>query len=82
MIRGREVTDHIVRQWKKGLLGGGCTFGAYALALWAVTQAPIALVAALRETSILFGTALAIFVLKERVSPDCAMYRSSSLRQD
>ncbi len=68
MIRGNEVTNHVARQWKKGLLGGGCTFGAYALALWAMTQAPIALVAALRETSILFGTALAVFALKERVS--------------
>lgn len=68
VIRGREVTDHIVQQWPKGLLGGGCTFGAYALALWAMTQAPIALVAALRETSILFGTGMAVFALKERVS--------------
>jgi drug/metabolite transporter (DMT)-like permease len=68
MIRGREVTDHVVRQWQKGLIGGGCTFGSYALALWAMTQAPIALVAALRETSILFGTVMAVFALKERLS--------------
>jgi len=68
IIRGHEVTDHVARQWKKDLLGGACTFGAYALALWAMTQAPIALVAALRETSILFGTVLAVFTLKERVS--------------
>jgi drug/metabolite transporter (DMT)-like permease len=68
VIRGRDVTDHVVRQWRKGLIGGGCTFGSYALALWAMTQAPIALVAALRETSILFGTVLAVFALKERIS--------------
>jgi len=68
MIRGREVSDHVLQQWRKGLIGGGCTFGSYALALWAMTQAPIALVAALRETSILFGTILAVFALKEHIS--------------
>ncbi len=41
--------------WKKGLLGGVGTMGSYGLALWAMTQAPLAVVAALRETSILFG---------------------------
>jgi drug/metabolite transporter (DMT)-like permease len=43
-----------------------CTLGSYALALWAMTKAPIAPVAALRETSILFGMAIAALVLKER----------------
>jgi drug/metabolite transporter (DMT)-like permease len=49
-------------------LGGGCTFASYSLALWAMTQAPIAPVAALRETSIVFSTLLAFFVLKERIT--------------
>ena len=48
------------------VIGGACTLGAYATALWAMTQAPIALVAALRETAILFGMALAAVTLKER----------------
>lgn len=52
--------------WWLGLLGGACTMGSYALALWAMTRAPIAAVAALRETSILFGMALAALVLRER----------------
>lgn len=52
--------------WLKGLAGGLCSVCAYGLALWAMTYAPIALVAALRETSVLFGTALAALVLKER----------------
>jgi drug/metabolite transporter (DMT)-like permease len=68
IYRGREVTSHVARQWRRGLIGGAFTFGSYALALWAMTQAPIALVAALRETSILFGTMMAVFALKERVS--------------
>jgi len=55
-----------VRGWVKGFAGGLCSVCAYGLALWAMTQAPIALVAALRETSVLFGTALGAIVLKER----------------
>ena len=51
------------------LLGGGAMSAAsYGIALWAMTQAPVALVAALRETSILFATAIAALVLRERIS--------------
>jgi drug/metabolite transporter (DMT)-like permease len=52
-----------------GLVGGAATLTSYGLALWAMTLAPVAVVAALRETSILFGTAIAALVLKERISP-------------
>lgn len=49
--------------------GGALSVGAYWVALWAMTQAPVAAVAALRETSILFATAIAVLVLRERVAP-------------
>lgn len=54
-----------------GLLGAGaaCTLGSYGIVLWAMTVAPIGLVAALRETSIVFGTLIAAAFLRERVSP-------------
>jgi len=55
-----------LRGWGKGFAGGLCTVLAYGLALWAMTQAPIALIAALRETSVLIGTALGALLLKER----------------
>lgn len=42
--------------------------GSYGLALWAMTQAPLAVVAALRETSILFGALIAWLLLKEKVA--------------
>jgi drug/metabolite transporter (DMT)-like permease len=67
-FRGRRVTDHVLAHWKKGVLGGGCTFASYSLALWAMTKVPIAPVAALRETSIIFSALLAAFVLKERLT--------------
>jgi drug/metabolite transporter (DMT)-like permease len=68
-FRGRQVTDHVLVQWKKAALGGGCTFASYSLALWAMTHAPIALVAALRETSIVFGAMLAVIFLKVSIGP-------------
>ncbi len=50
------------------VLGGGiATGGSYGIALWAMTLAPIAVVAALRETSIVFAAAIAAWVLRERV---------------
>lgn len=52
--------------WRSGLAGGALTLGAYGLVLWAMTQAPIALVAALRETAVIFGVIIACLVLKER----------------
>lgn len=67
-INGRRTTVYLQKNWKRGLLGGACTLGSYALALWAMTQAPIALVAALRETSVVFGTIIAATVLHEPVS--------------
>jgi|SRR5580658_3603215 drug/metabolite transporter (DMT)-like permease len=49
-------------------IGGACTLGSYSLALWAMTRAPVAAVAAVRETAIVFGTVLGAIVLHERVT--------------
>lgn len=51
-----------------GLLGAAMTLGSYWIAIWAMTQAPIGLVAATRETSVLFATVFAVVLLGERVS--------------
>ena len=51
--------------WKIGLVGGALQLASYGIAIWAMTVAPIALVAALRETSVLFGVAIAVVLLKE-----------------
>ena len=47
-------------------LGGCASIGSYAIALWAMTRAPVASVAALRETSVLFAALLGHRVLRER----------------
>jgi drug/metabolite transporter (DMT)-like permease len=69
IARRHEVSRYLRQHWHKGLLGGISTMGSYGLALWAMTQAPLAVVAALRETSILFGALIAFVLLKERVIP-------------
>lgn len=51
------------------LIGGGLIMGSYGIALWAMTKAPIGAVAALRETSVLFGTILSVLFLGERFGP-------------
>jgi drug/metabolite transporter (DMT)-like permease len=55
--------------WRKGALSALGTVASYCLVLWAMTQAPVAVVAALRETAILFGMLIAGLFLKERLSP-------------
>lgn len=50
------------------MLGGSASFVAYAIVTWAFTQAPIALVTALRETSIAFAVIIGVVILKERVT--------------
>lgn len=64
-LRGRSLLTLPRAVWRKGFIGGACSIAAYGIALWAMTRAPIALVAALRETSVLFGTAIAAIMLRE-----------------
>jgi len=63
----RQLRDYAREFWRVALLGGAGTLGAYGLALWAMTVAPLAAVAALRETSILFAALIARFFLSERI---------------
>jgi drug/metabolite transporter (DMT)-like permease len=62
---GTAVFKPMLIYWRRGLVGGGMQVVSYGIALWAMTVAPIALVAALRETSVLFGALIAVTVLKE-----------------
>jgi drug/metabolite transporter (DMT)-like permease len=49
-------------------LGGSASFAAYALVTWSFTQAPIALVTALREVSIIFALLIGVFFLGEKLN--------------
>jgi drug/metabolite transporter (DMT)-like permease len=69
LARRRALLAYAARNWRLGLAGGLGNLGSYGLALWAMNHAPVAVVAALRETAILFGMAIAALVLGERVGP-------------
>ena len=60
-----------------GIVGGACSLASYVAALWAMTRAPVPAVAAVRETSILFGTVLGVLVLRERLTRARALAAAS-----
>jgi drug/metabolite transporter (DMT)-like permease len=64
--RGRLAWRCTLPEAARAIGAGACSIGSYALALWAMTHAPVAPVAALRETAMLFGLVLARVVLGER----------------
>ncbi|MDH3265038.1 MAG: EamA family transporter [Paracoccaceae bacterium] len=66
-LRGRAVLRADARAWGIGLVAAAASFGAYAIAVWAMTLAPIALVAGLRETSILFAVLIGWAFFGERI---------------
>ncbi|HPG22454.1 MAG TPA: DMT family transporter [Amaricoccus sp.] len=62
------LLTQVFRRGKRAMiLGGGASFVAYSMVIWAFTQAPIALVTALRETSIVFALLIGVFLLGERL---------------
>lgn len=63
--RGPAAVGYLRNQWRRGLLGGFCSVTAYAIVLWAMTRAPVAAVAALRETSVIFAALIGALWLKE-----------------
>lgn len=56
---------YMARRWPVATLGTCASIGSYGIALWAMTRAPIAAVAALRESSVLFAALIGTLVLKE-----------------
>ena len=62
----RDIVAYARGRWPVAMAGGAASLGSYAIALWAMTQAPVASVAALRETSVLFAALLGTWLLKEK----------------
>ena len=67
--RGRELVAYARERGLQPMAAGVASMLAYGIALWAMTRAPVALVAALRETSVLFALLIARAVLGERFGP-------------
>lgn len=68
MVRGVRVVRIVLPQWKIGLVAGLLSALGYGIVIWAMTQAPLAAVAALRESSILFAMVLSVTVLGEKLT--------------
>ncbi|TCS67544.1 EamA-like transporter family protein [Primorskyibacter sedentarius] len=66
-LRGRTVLTARRPDWVLGSLAAAGSYAAYAIVVWAMTQAPIALVTALRETSILFALLLGWLFMGDRI---------------
>ncbi len=62
---GARVWPYARARWPVATLGAAASLGSYGIALWAMTRAPVATVAALRETSVLFAALLGSWFLKE-----------------
>lgn len=69
-LRGKAMMPKSKRVILQGLLAGGASVGAYAIAVWAMTVAPIAIITALREISVLFAVAIGILFFKEKASSE------------
>ena len=67
-MRGKRAFTALRPAWRSGVAAGALSLGAYWIAIWAFTQAPLALVAALRETSVMFAMLIGVFILGERAS--------------
>lgn len=72
-LRGLDVIPRDWRAWRMGTFASAASYGAYAVSIWAMTLAPIAVVAALRETSILFAVLIGWLVFGERMSGQKAL---------
>ncbi|MFE4196264.1 EamA family transporter [Paenarthrobacter sp. NPDC056912] len=64
----RTFAKRVVRYWKPGFIGGLVSMLAYGIVVWAQSLAPLALVSALRETSVLLAGIIGAVFFNERFS--------------
>lgn len=62
---GATAWPYVKHRWPVATIGATASLGSYGIALWAMTRAPVATVAALRETSVLFAALIGAWFLKE-----------------
>jgi drug/metabolite transporter (DMT)-like permease len=68
VYRGRKLLAASGGEWASGIVAGCLSAAAYAIAMWAMTKAPVASVASLRETSILFAMLISVTALGEKMT--------------
>ncbi len=72
-VKGRAAVPRGARAWGGGAVAASASYAAYAISIWAMTVAPIALVAALRESSILFAVLIGWLIFGERMRSEKAL---------
>jgi drug/metabolite transporter (DMT)-like permease len=65
VLKRNQLVSYAAQFWLRGLVGGVLSSVAYGVALWAMTRAPVAAVAALRETSVIFAALIGAWLLRE-----------------
>lgn len=68
VLYGRGFVAGLRRSWRPGVLGGLLSLAAYGIVLWAQSRSPLALVSALRETSVLFAVGIGAVVFAEKIT--------------
>ena len=72
-LNGAAILPRRGRDWAVGAAASAASYAAYSISVWAMTHAPIALVAALRETSILFAVLIGWLAFGERLGAEKAL---------
>lgn len=71
--KGFDILPRQIKPWGVGFVASAASYGAYGVSVWAMTIAPIAVVAALRETSILFAVLIGWLAFGERMTQGKAL---------
>ncbi len=66
-LKGTVILRAPAAEWRRGIIPAAASLAAYGIVVWAMTQAPIALVAALRETSIFFAVLIGWLIFGEKM---------------
>jgi drug/metabolite transporter (DMT)-like permease len=71
--KGTGIIPRQRNAWGMASVASAASYGAYAVSVWAMTVAPLAVVAALRETSILFAVLIGWLVFGEKMGAEKAI---------
>lgn len=71
--KGIDVLPRDGKSWGMATFASAASYGSYAIAIWAMTFAPLAVVAALRETSILFAVLIGWLIFGEKMTGEKAV---------
>jgi len=63
--RRRAAVELVLAEWRRGLIGGCIMYMAYGIVIYALTRAPMGMVSALRETSVIIAAVIGTWMMNE-----------------